>query len=138
MLITRRAEFAASHVCRNPKLTEEANLALYGAEANPRGHGHNFVLEVTIEGAPDPRTGMVYDLKNLKEVLQREVIDTFDHRFLNVETPPFDRIIPTAENMAIDIWRRLAPAFGGDGVRLHAVRLYETDDLWVEFRGGGA
>ncbi len=138
MLITRRAEFAASHVCRDPALSDDANLALYGPEASPRGHGHNFVLEVTLEGEPDPVTGMVCDLKRLKEVIERRVIDAFDHRFLNLDTPPFDRVIPTPENMAVEIWRRLAPAFGRDGVRLHAVRLYETGDLWVEYRGGAA
>ena len=135
MLITRRAEFAASHVCRRPGLSDEANQAIYGAEANPRGHGHNFVLEVTLAGEPDPATGMVYDLKRLKEVLQSRVVDAFDHRFLNLDTPPFDRIIPTPENMAVEIWRRLEPEFAG-AVRLEAVRLYETEDLWVEYRGG--
>ncbi len=136
MLITRRAEFAASHVCCHPDLSDADNLAVYGPEANPRGHGHNFVLEVTLDGPPDPLTGMVYDLKKLKDVLQREIIDSFDHRFLNAETPPFDRIIPTPENMAVEIWRRLEPAFAAGAVRLHAVRLYETEDLWVEYRGG--
>lgn len=137
MLITRRAEFAASHVCRRRELSEEANQAIYGPEANPRGHGHNFVLEVTLAGEPDSATGMVYDLKRLKEVLQSRIIDAFDHRFLNLDTPPFDRIIPTPENMAVEIWRRLEPEFAG-AVRLEAVRLYETEDLWVEYRGGRA
>ena len=136
MLITRRAEFSASHVCRHPARTNEENAAIYGAEANPRGHGHNFVLDVTLEGEPDPVTGMVYDLKKLKEVLQREVVDVFDHRFLNLEVAPFDRVIPTPENMAVDIWRRLEARFRDPGVRLHAVRLFETEDLWVEYSGG--
>jgi 6-pyruvoyltetrahydropterin/6-carboxytetrahydropterin synthase len=137
MLITRRAEFAASHVCRRPELSDQANLAIYGPEANPRGHGHNFVLEVTLAGEPDPTTGMVYDLKRLKQVLQRRVVDAFDHRFLNLDTPPFDRVVPTPENIALEIWRRLEPEFTG-AVRLEAVRLYETEDLWVEYRGGEA
>ena len=136
MLITRRAEFSASHACRQPARTDEENAAIYGAEANPRGHGHNFVLEVTLEGEPDPVSGMVYDLKKLKEVLQKEVVDVFDHRFLNVDVAPFDRVIPTPENIAVDIWRRLEAKLKDDGACLHAVRLAETEDLWVEYRGG--
>ena len=135
MLITRRAEFSASHVCRSPALSPLENESVYGPEDNPRGHGHNFVLEVTLEGAPDPATGMVYDLKKLKETLQREVVDVFDHRFLNLEVAPFDRVVPTPENLAADIWRRLEASLREPGVRLHSVRLHETEDLWVEYRG---
>lgn len=138
MLITRRAEFAASHVCRNPALTLEENDTIYGPEANPGGHGHNFLLEVTLEGEPDPVTGMVYDLKKLKDILQHKILDVFDHRFLNQEVTPFDHVTPTVENMAIDIWRRLEGGLSESGIRLYAVRLRETEDLWVEYRGGAA
>jgi len=135
MLITRRAEFSASHVCRNPALTAEENQALYGTESNPRGHGHNFVLEVTLEGEPDPVTGMVYDLRKLKAVLDHEIIQPFDHRFLNLEVAPFDRVVPTPENLVIEIWRRLEPCFREPGAKLRAVRLYETADLYVDYDG---
>jgi len=135
MLITRRAEFSASHVCRNPELSEEENRAIFGAAANPHGHGHNYLLEITIEGEPDPVTGMVRDLKEVKDVLNRLVIDPFDHRHLNREVPPFDRVIPTAENIAVEIWRRLNPALTQPGSRLYSVRLHETADLSVEYRG---
>jgi 6-pyruvoyltetrahydropterin/6-carboxytetrahydropterin synthase len=74
MLITRRAEFSASHVCGLPSLTAEQNRELYGAAANKNGHGHNYVLEVTLEGDPDPVTGMIFDLKTLKEVIQKNVV----------------------------------------------------------------
>jgi 6-pyruvoyltetrahydropterin/6-carboxytetrahydropterin synthase len=77
---------------------------------------------------------MVLDLKELKEILTREVVEAFDHRFLNHEVPPFDRIVPTAENLARDIWRRLEPHFSGLA-RLHSVRLYETSDLFVDYFG---
>jgi len=107
MLITRRAEFSASHVCRLARLSDEENRALYGAAANPHGHGHNYVLEVTLEGDPAPETGMVFDLKRLKDVLQREVVEPMDHRFLNREVPPFDTVVPTAENLAMEVWRRI-------------------------------
>jgi 6-pyruvoyltetrahydropterin/6-carboxytetrahydropterin synthase len=135
MLITRRVEFSASHVCRNAALTEEQNRALYGPAANPRGHGHNYILEVTLEGDPDPATGMVYDLRRLKEVLSREVVEPMDHRFLNQEVPPFDRVVPTAENLALEVWRRLEPHLNTGGARLRGVRVYETEDLYVDYFG---
>jgi len=108
---------------------------LYGAGANPNGHGHNYVLEVSLEGTPDPATGMIYDLKELKDVMMREVIDPIDHRHLNFEVPPFDTVIPTTENLAIEIWRRLEPQFAGTTGRLHSIRLYETEDTFVDYRG---
>ena len=135
MLITKRVEFSASHVCRNPQLSDEENNRIFGAAANPYGHGHNYVLDVTLEGEPDPVTGMVLDLKELKEILQREVLDPFDHRFLNKEVPPFDRVIPTAENIAIEIWKRLAKAIPSESAKLYSVRLHETSDLYVEYFG---
>jgi 6-pyruvoyltetrahydropterin/6-carboxytetrahydropterin synthase len=138
MFITRRVEFSASHVCRNPSLSEEDNRALFGKAANPLGHGHNYVLEATLDGEPDPVTGMVFDLKRLKAILNREVVEIFDHRFLNREVPPFDQVIPTAENLAADIWKRLQPHFQAPGARLHAVRLFETEDLYVDYFGDGA
>src|SRR4051795_4857877 len=132
MLITRKAEFSASHVCRNPALSDEQNRAAFGAAANPHGHGHNYVIEVTLEGDPDPVTGMVVDLKEVKDVLEREVVDPMDHRSLNLEVPPFDKVVPTAENVALEIWRRLADGFGATPARLHRIRLYETADLYVD------
>lgn len=135
MKITRRAEFSASHTCANPALTAEENQAIYGEAANPFGHGHNYLLEVTLDGTPDPVTGMVMDLKLLKEVIEEEVVAPMDHRFLNHEVPPFDRVVPTAENLAIEIWRRLEPRLRAPNARLDSVRIYETEDLWVEFRG---
>ena len=135
MLITKRVEFSASHVCRNEQLSEEENRRIFGAAANPHGHGHNYLLDVTLDGQPDPVTGMVMDLKELKEILNHEVIDPLDHRFLNREVPPFDRVIPTAENIAVEIWKRLAKAIPPGQATLHSVRLYETSDLYVEYFG---
>jgi 6-pyruvoyltetrahydropterin/6-carboxytetrahydropterin synthase len=135
MLISRRAEFSASHICKSSNLSEEENLRLYGPGANANGHGHNYVLEVTLEGKPDPATGMIYDLKELKDVMMREVVDPMDHRHLNFEIPPFDKVIPTTENLAIEIWRRLEPQFHGTPARLHTVRLYETEDTFVDYAG---
>lgn len=135
MLLTRRAEFSASHSCYNPSLTEQQNLELYGERATSHGHGHNYVVEVTLEGEPDAVTGMVVDLKLLKDIIQHEVIDPMDHRHLNHEVPPFDRIVPTAENLAKEIWSRLNPRMRFGNARLRSVRLYETEDLCVEYEG---
>src|SRR5579863_2855577 len=138
MLITKRVEFSASHACRNPQLSDRENEELFGADANPRGHGHNYIVEVTMEGKPDPVTGMVLDLKKLKDVVNREVIELYDHRFLNYEVPPFDRIVPTPENLALDIWKRLDGPLTKEGGRLHAIRVYETPDLYVDYFGDPA
>ena len=129
MLITRKIEFSASHVCRNPEFSDDRNFEVFGLASNPHGHGHNYSVEVTLEGEPDPVTGMVMDLKALKDILNREILEPFDHRFLNYEVPPFDRIIPTAENVAIEIWRRIEPHVAG---KLYNVRVWETPDLYVD------
>jgi len=135
VLITRKFEFSASHLCAVPGASVDENRRLYGEAANPRGHGHNYVVEVTLAGDPDPVTGMVMDLKELKDILNREVVDPFDHRFLNYEVAPFDRVVPTVENIAIEIWRRVEPHVAG---KLHGVRVYETPDLYVDYDGGRA
>ena len=135
MFITRRIEFSASHVCANPALPEEENRRLFGDAANPYGHGHNYVVEVTLEGDPDPVSGMVLDLKELKSILNAHVVESFDHRFLNKEVPPFDRTIPTVENIAVEIWKRIEPSLSRPPARLHSVRVYETPDLYVDYFG---
>ena len=135
MLLTRRADFSASHSCFSPSLTEQQNRDLYGEPAGSHGHGHNYTVEVTLEGEPDPVTGMVVDLKLLKDIIQREVIDPMDHRHLNHEVTPFNSIVPTAENVAKEIWERLAPHLDFSNARLRRIRLFETDDLSVEYEG---
>ena len=133
MLITRKAEFSASHVCRVETFSDAENQRLFGPGANPNGHGHNYVVEVTIEGEPDIRTGMVMDLKDLKQILEEEVVQPMDHRFLNREVAPFDTVVPTPE-----IWKRVEPRISGPA-RLSHIRLYETPDLFVDvFRKSSA
>jgi 6-pyruvoyltetrahydropterin/6-carboxytetrahydropterin synthase len=132
--VTRRAEFAASHYYHNPQWTPEENRRVFGKCANPHGHGHNYALEVTVAGEVDPRTGMVMDLKELKRVLEDEVLEALDHRFLNKEVPAFATKIPTTENIAVEIWQRLAPKLTVG--KLHRIRLYETPDLFVDYYGG--
>jgi 6-pyruvoyltetrahydropterin/6-carboxytetrahydropterin synthase len=131
--LTRKAEFAASHYYHNPELSPEENRRIFGKCNNPNGHGHNYVVEVTVKGDVDARSGFVVDLKELKDILNREVLDAMDHRFLNKEVPEFLDQIPTTENIAIAIWRRLLPKMRK--ARLHQVRVYENADLFVDYYG---
>ena len=134
MVISKRVEFSASHICRSPQLSDAENERVYGPAANPLGHGHNYVVEVAVEGEPDPVTGMILDLKRLKEILDDKVLEVYDHRLLNREVSPFDHVVPTVENIAIDIWNRIAPSINGRA-KLYAVRVHETSELSVEYRG---
>lgn len=131
--LTRRAEFSASHYYHNPEMSAEENRRIFGKCNNPHGHGHNYTLEVTVAGEVDPATGMVLNIRDLKKLLEGEVLEAMDHKLLNAEVPAFAVRIPTTENMAIEIWSRLAPklSFG----KLHRVRLYETPDLYVDYYG---
>jgi 6-pyruvoyltetrahydropterin/6-carboxytetrahydropterin synthase len=128
--ITRKVEFSASHVYDNPAFSAEENRRVFGKCNNPHGHGHNYTLEVTIAGEPDPQTGMVLDLKELKEILQREVVERMDHRHLNIEVPELKGLIPTCENVALAIWKLLEPRITTG--KLDRVRLYESSDLYAD------
>jgi 6-pyruvoyltetrahydropterin/6-carboxytetrahydropterin synthase len=132
MLITRKAEFSASHCCRAAALSDRENLEIFGEESHPAGHGHNFIVEVSVAGEPDPVTGMIIDLKELKDILEREIVEPMDHRFLNHEVEPFGKVIPTAANIALEIWRRLENRFHSSRCRLARVRLFETPDLYAD------
>lgn len=131
--LTRKAEFSASHMYQNPAFSEEENRRIFGKCNNPHGHGHNYVLEVTVKGKINPDTGFVVDLKELKDLLKSEILDVMDHRFLNREVPEFYEQIPTAENISIAIWNRLSGKL--QAATLHRVRLYESPDLFVDYYG---
>jgi 6-pyruvoyltetrahydropterin/6-carboxytetrahydropterin synthase len=131
--LTRKSEFSASHHYHNPDFTPEQNRSIFGKCNNPHGHGHNYTLEVTVKGSVNPQTGFVMDLKDLKEVLNREVLDAMDHRYLNKEVPEFAHQVPTTENVAIAIWNRLEKKLSV--AKLHRVRVYEAPDLFVDFYG---
>lgn len=131
--LTRKAEFSASHYYHNPKLSADENLRLFGKCNNPNGHGHNYTLEVTVKGEVNGKSGFVVDLRDVKNIMGREVLDALDHRFLNKEVPEFATAIPTTENLAIAIWQRLEPKM--TAAQLHRVRVYETPDLFVDFYG---
>jgi 6-pyruvoyltetrahydropterin/6-carboxytetrahydropterin synthase len=138
MVISKKIEFSASHICRSARLSDAENERVYGAAANPLGHGHNYIVEVAIDGKPDPVTGMILNLRILRDILEERVLSVYDHRLLNREVPPFDAVVPTVENIAIDIWNRIEPcisASSGSRARLYSVKVHETDDLAVEYRG---
>jgi 6-pyruvoyltetrahydropterin/6-carboxytetrahydropterin synthase len=136
MIISKKVEFSASHICRSPQLSDAENERVYGPASNPLGHGHNYIVEVAIEGEPEPVTGMILDLKHLKEILEEKVLSVYDHRLLNREVAPFDRVVPTVENIAVDIWNRLEPHIDSTGrAKLYSVRVHETGELFVEYRG---
>src|SRR6202041_3624362 len=135
--VTRKIEFSAAHFYHNPSFSAEENRRVFGKCNNPNGHGHNYVLEVTVGGEPDPATGMVLDLKDLKDILEREVMQRMDHRNLNKEVPELAGEIPTCENIARVIWNLLEPKIKQGA--LHHVRLYESPDLFADcFRNGAA
>ncbi len=133
VLLTRKAEFSAAHFYYNEAWSQQENERIFGKCANRNGHGHNYTLEVTVAGEVDPVSGFVVDLKALKEILNREVVDVYDHRHLNFEVPEFRSTIPTTENIAIAVWNRLNGKI--PGARLHRVRVYEMPDLFADYCG---
>lgn len=134
VLLTKRIEFAASHRYVKPEWDEAKNRAVFGLCYNPPAHGHNYLLEVTVSGEIDPKTGMVVNLFDLKQVLLA-VIEEFDHKNLNLDMPYFKDRIPTSENLARLLWTKLAPQ--RDIGTLHAVRLCEDEDLSAEVTAAG-
>jgi 6-pyruvoyltetrahydropterin/6-carboxytetrahydropterin synthase len=139
ILLTRRATFSASHYYWNPAWSEAENLAVFGRCANRNGHGHNYTLEVTVTGPISPVSGFVVDLKWLKDLIESEVMSAYDHRHLNHEVPEFAAVIPTTENIAVAVWNRLeGPVAAQGGARLSRIRVYETDDIFAEYRGESA
>ena len=132
--VTRRLRFNAAHRVHNPALSDDENRALFGKCNNPNWHGHNYVLEVSVEGEIDPRTGYVVDLGLLRDVVEREVIDLVDHRNMNVDVPFMQGINPTAENIVVACWRAIAPLVAPPA-RLIRLRLTETENNHVEYEG---
>jgi len=131
--MTRQYTFSAAHRLYNPQLSAEQNRAIYGKCANPYGHGHDYKLEITVKGIPDPVTGMVMNLTELDALTHTQVLVHLDHKFLNEQTPPFDRIPPTSENLVAFVVERLAPHLQGQ-VRLSRVRLWETPRSYFEWQ----
>jgi 6-pyruvoyltetrahydropterin/6-carboxytetrahydropterin synthase len=131
--VTRKAYFSASHRLYNPSWTDSRNQEVFGKCNNPRGHGHNYEIEVTVVGDPPKDTGMVIDLKKLADILENEIVERVDHKHLNEDVDFMTGIIPTAENMAIQFWKILSPKIK-EG-RLVSIKLYESNNNFVEYRG---
>lgn len=133
VIVTRRLRFNAAHRVNNPAFSEERNRELFGKCNNPNGHGHNYTLDVSVEGEVDPDTGYVMDLGRLKAIVEREVVDAVDHHNLNVDVPFMNGVIPTAENIVVKFWRILEPSVAP--ARLRRLVLWETENNYVEYTG---
>ena len=131
--LTRRYGFPAAHILSQPSFSAEQNLATYGKCANPNGHGHNYVLEVTVRGEIAPETGMVLDLKTLKKLINQEIVDKVDHKNFNMDVDFMQGVIPTAENIAIKFWEILESKI--ENGSLHELKLYESERNYVVYRG---
>jgi 6-pyruvoyltetrahydropterin/6-carboxytetrahydropterin synthase len=137
--LTRRYRFAAAHRLHSDALSEEENHSVYGKCNNPYGHGHNYVLEVTVGGPVDPATGMVMDLGLLDGTVERKVLERFDHKHLNLDVENFRDLVPTTENLCIEIYKllrtELEASNGARSARLQRVRLEETNSNFFEYEG---
>ena len=135
VIVTRRAHFNASHRLDNKDRSVRWNRKIFGACNNPNGHGHNYLLEVSVAGRPDPSTGYVIDLRELKEIIRRQITDKCDHCNLNMDVNFLSGIIPSTENLVIAFWNQLAPKITKGC--LHCVRLWETEQNRAEYYGPG-
>lgn len=133
LYITRKGQFSASHRLYNPEFSDERNEEVFDKCNNPNGHGHNYVIEVTVRGVPDPETGYVIDLKRLGRIMDQEIISKVDHKHLNLDVDFLRGIIPTAENLAVVFWQILQPKIPAG--ELHSVKVYESDNNFVEYLG---
>jgi 6-pyruvoyltetrahydropterin/6-carboxytetrahydropterin synthase len=131
--VYRRVHFCASHRLFDPVLSDEQNAEIFGACSNPNGHGHNYYIEVCVAGVPDAKTGFVIDLKKVKKILKENFLNKVDHKNLNVDVDFMMGINPTTENIAVAAWKQIAPHIS-EG-KLYSVRLYETENNFVEYRG---
>ena len=133
--ITRIEHFNAAHKLFNPKWTKEENEAVFGKCANENWHGHNFELHVTLAGLPNPETGFVFDVKKLSGIIKEHVTEKLDHKNLNVDVDFMAGKICSIENLVIGIWNELNPQLPAE-IKLHALKLYETPRIYVEYFGG--
>ena len=132
--VTRRLRFNAAHRVHNPALSDDENATIFGKCNNPNWHGHNYTLEVSVEGEIDERTGYVLDLSALKQLVEREVVDKVDHRNFNLDVEFMAGTIPTSENIVVAFWRLLVDKV--KPARLSRLVLWETENNYVEYTGG--
>lgn len=132
LLVTRIEHFSSSHILRNPNLSEERNKEIFGKCNN--FHGHNYYLEVTLKGEPDIESGYVFDLKELKAIIEENILKIVDHNFLN-DLDIFKNLVPTTENMAVVFWNILKDKVKRKNAELYSVKIYETAKNIVEYKG---
>ena len=132
--ITRRLHFSAAHRLARPEWSDDRNSRVFGDCANANWHGHNYDLEVTVSGPVDAETGYVMDLKDLKDLVNRRVVDDLDHRNLNLDVPWLEGVIPSTENLVVKIWERIAPLIPPPA-KLDRLVLWETPRHRVEYSG---
>lgn len=133
--ITRKEHFNAAHKLHNPNWSDEKNLETFGKCANPNWHGHNYNLFVTVKGQINPETGYSANLKDISALIRKHVTDKLDHKNLNLDVDFMKGIMPSTENVAIAIWNQLKPHIDALGSELHCVKLYETENNFVEYFG---
>ncbi|HKJ02629.1 MAG TPA: 6-carboxytetrahydropterin synthase [Longimicrobiales bacterium] len=131
---TRRVHFSAAHRLFRPDWSDQENSRVFGDCANPNWHGHNYEIDVTVEGPIDPETGYVMDLKLLRDALEASVLEDVDHRNLNLEVSWLDGVNPTTENLVVAVWNRIVDSLPA-GIRLARVVLHETPRNSVEYTG---
>ena len=134
VFLTRKYEFPASHRLFNPAFSDEENARVFRQCNNINGHGHNYELEVTVKGVPDPRLGMVVDIYELDQIVDRVLLQQVDHKNLNMDVEFLQGMIPTAENMVCAFWKELSPHIPKPA-QLARLRLVETRNNFVEYRG---
>ena len=135
MFITRKFHFSASHRLFKPGLSDKENEELYGKCSNPNGHGHNYTLEVTVAGETDKETGYLMDIKELKELVNRELIAKVDHKNFNVDVDFMKGVVPTTENIAEHFWDQIVNKINNPDRKLFSIKLAETENNIVEYRG---
>ena len=133
--LTRKEHFNAAHKLANPNWSDEKNLEVFGKCSNKNWHGHNYDLYITVKGKPNPDTGFIINLKELSVLIRNEICMELDHKNLNTDVPFLKGILPSTENVAIAIWDILAPQIKEMGAALHCVKLYETENNFVEYFG---
>jgi 6-pyruvoyltetrahydropterin/6-carboxytetrahydropterin synthase len=133
--ITRRERFNAAHRLFRPDYSDEMNMEIFGKCSNPNWHGHNYELFVTVKGEINPETGFLINLKDLSSIINKKVIDKLDHKNINLEVDFMKGKLASTENLAKAIWEELQLSVKALGAELHSVKLYETENNFVEYIG---
>jgi len=131
--LTRKEHFNAAHLMYVTGWSEEKNFEYFGKCANKNYHGHNYNVYITVKGKPDEETGFIMNVKELSKIIKKEVSERLDHRNLNEDVPEFKHLLPSTENVCIQIWKWLEPHI--TGCQLHCIRLYETENIYTEYYG---